>query len=203
MRPRGGRIFKSRHRRAAIRSALRTSSSCLLPFPERQWRSREPRLSRLPGFKVVSGPNVSTQYQWINGRSNSSKSFTYILIPEREGQFTIEPVEVRIGDKTYKTQPLQIRVTSAPRSPQPRSLALSIRSILSRRKCPQAGPSGRGVYKGGSRSKVAYPGQQVTLTYRLYTQVGISGIQLQDSPPLSASGLKTSRSTRIPEAPAA
>lgn len=31
----------------------------------------------------------------------------------------------------------------------------------------------------------AYPGQQVTLSYRLYTQVGITGIQLQENPSLS------------------
>jgi hypothetical protein len=31
----------------------------------------------------------------------------------------------------------------------------------------------------------AYPGQQVTLSYRVYTQISISGFQLQESPPLS------------------
>jgi hypothetical protein len=31
----------------------------------------------------------------------------------------------------------------------------------------------------------AYPGQQVTLAYRLYTQANVSGLQLQENPPLS------------------
>ena len=80
-----------------------------------------PRISDLQNFEIVAGPNVSSQFQWINGRASSSKSFIYILIPEKEGQFTIDSVEVRVGDAVYKTQPLQIRVTSAPvqSSPQP------------------------------------------------------------------------------------
>ena len=57
--------------------------------------AESPRLSRLQGFKVVSGPNISTQFQWVNGRSSSSKSFIYILIPEKEGQFTIDPFQRR------------------------------------------------------------------------------------------------------------
>jgi len=83
--------------------------------------AENPRLSNLKGFRVVSGPNISTQYQWINGRSSSSRSFIYILIPEKEGQFTIDPVEVRVGGKTYKTQPLQVRVTSAPQNRAPQT----------------------------------------------------------------------------------
>jgi len=41
-----------------------------------------PRMQSLRNFRVVSGPSVSTQFQWVNGRTSSSKSFTYILIPE-------------------------------------------------------------------------------------------------------------------------
>jgi hypothetical protein len=55
-----------------------------------------PRLPPLHGFRVVAGPSVSTQFQWINGRTSSNKSFTYLLLPEKEGQFTIDPVEVRV-----------------------------------------------------------------------------------------------------------
>src|SRR5262249_21351907 len=44
-----------------------------------------PRLPRFHGLQVAAGPSVSTQFQWINGRSSSSKSFTYSLIPEKEG----------------------------------------------------------------------------------------------------------------------
>src|SRR5215813_5347570 len=39
--------------------------------------SERPQLSRIEGLKLVSGPSVSNQFQWINGQSSSSQSFTY------------------------------------------------------------------------------------------------------------------------------
>jgi len=69
-----------------------------------------PRLPHLKGFRVVAGPSVSTQFQWVNGVSNNSKSFIYILLPEKEGQFTIDPIEVPVRGKIFKTQTISIRV---------------------------------------------------------------------------------------------
>jgi hypothetical protein len=150
-----------------------------------------PRISSLQGFRIVSGPNVSTQFQWINGRTNSSKSFIYVLIPEKEGQFTIDPVEVRVGGKGYRTQPLQVRVTSAPRSSPPQQQR-SVNPLD-----PFGGLEEEEDLRGSKvaaedvfvRAELdrssAYIGQQVTLAYRVYTRIGITGFQLQESPPLS------------------
>ena len=150
-----------------------------------------PRITSLQGFRIVSGPNVSTQFQWINGRTNSSKSFIYVLIPEKEGQFTIDPVEVRVGGKGYRTQPLQVRVTSAPRS-APQQQQRSVNPLD-----PFGGLEEEEDLRGSKvaaedvfvRAELdrssAYIGQQVTLAYRVYTRVGITGFQLQESPPLS------------------
>jgi tetratricopeptide (TPR) repeat protein len=145
-----------------------------------------PRLSRLKGFKVVSGPNTSTQFQWINGRSSSSKSFIYVLIPEKEGQFTLDPVEVRVGGKIYKTQPLQVRVTSAPRSPTPSPQSPADPFEEFEEVVPRRRSLGDAVFiKAEVDRSSVYPGEQVTLSYQLYTQVGINGIQLQENPPLT------------------
>jgi hypothetical protein len=139
------------------------------------------------GFKIVSGPSVGTQYQWINGRTSSSKSFSYILIPDREGQFTIEPVEARAGGKIYKTQPVQIRVTSAPRATQPqRQSPPNPFDPFEEESVPKSQTTGDAVIVRAELDRnSAYPGQQVTLSYRIYTQVNISGYQLQENPPLS------------------
>jgi tetratricopeptide (TPR) repeat protein len=149
--------------------------------------AENPRISRLQGFRVVSGPNTSTQYQWVNGRSSSSKSFIYILIPEKEGQFTIDPIEVRVGNKIFKTQALQVHVTSTSRN----SSAQNRRPInpldpFAEEDMPGPRSMGDSVFiKSELNQTSAYPGQQVTLSYQLYTQVGINGIQLQDNPALS------------------
>jgi hypothetical protein len=153
-----------------------------------------PRLQLLKGFSIVSGPSVSTQFQWINGKTSSSKTFTYILLPEKEGQFTIDPVEVMVGRKVYRTQQIQIQVTAASQrsSPVPR------RSTSPFAPFDPFGPFGDEEDFGGSQPSAdaifvkaeldrntAYVGQQVNLVYRVYTQVGISGFQLQKSPPLN------------------
>ena len=153
--------------------------------------AESPRITSLQGFRIVSGPNVSTQFQWINGRTNSSKSFVYVLVPEKEGQFTIDPLEVRVGGKVYRTQPLQVRVTSAPRSSPPQQQR-SVNPLD-----PFGGLEEEEDLRGSKvaaedvfvRAELdrssAYIGQQVTLAYRVYTRVGITGFQLQESPPLS------------------
>jgi hypothetical protein len=149
--------------------------------------TENPRISRLQGFKIVSGPSVSSQSQWINGRSSSSRSFIYILIPEKEGQFTIDPVDVRVGGKVYKTQPLQVRVTSAARRPSaPPRRSFNPFDSFEEEDNQSRQPNGDAVFvKAELDRDSAYPGQQVTLTYKVFTQVGITGIQLQDSPALS------------------
>jgi tetratricopeptide (TPR) repeat protein len=149
--------------------------------------AENPRIPRLQGFQVVSGPSTSTQYQWVNGRSSSSKSFIYILIPEKEGQFTISPIEVRVGNKIFRTQPLQVRVTSTSRnSPAQSRRPLNPLDPFAEEDMPSRRSMGDSVFiKSELNQTSAYPGQQVTLSYQLYTQVGIDGIQLQDNPALS------------------
>jgi hypothetical protein len=147
-----------------------------------------PRVLRTQGFRIVSGPNVGTQFQWINGRTSSSKSFSYILVPEKEGQFTIDSVEVRVGNKTCKTPPVQVRVTSASSNPRPsaRSSPAFPYNPLEEENRPNQKPPGDTILVKTELDRAsAYAGQQITLFYKIYTQVEISGIQLQESPPLS------------------
>jgi len=151
-------------------------------------QAQAPSLPRFQGFRVVSGPSLSTQFQWINGKSTSSKSFIYLLLPEKEGQFNIDPVEVVVGNKVFRTQPISMRVTSASQTPvQPpqNSTADPFGGVFSdgaRRTLP----AGDDVFVTAELDRTsAYPGQQVTLIYHLYTQVSVTGLQLQENPPLT------------------
>jgi hypothetical protein len=142
-----------------------------------------PSLPPFPGFDVVAGPSVSTQFKWINGRASSSKGFTYVLVPQKPGQYTLPPLEVRAGGKTYQTQPIPITVTPGSSRPAPRRGfdPFGDESMMQRRP-----PGGNEVFVTAEiEPRRAYPGQQVTLTFRLYTQVGVTGLQLQENPPLN------------------
>jgi BatD DUF11 like domain len=146
-----------------------------------------PRVQRLRGFRVMGSPSINTQFQWMNGRSSSSKSFIYTLIPEREGPAAIDPIEVPVGHKTYRTQPISIRVTAASaRAAPPRRRSLDPFGNDDFRSAPHAARLGEEVFVTAELDRSsAYPGQQVTLSYHLYTMVGVGGIQLQENPPLT------------------
>jgi hypothetical protein len=149
------------------------------------------RLTSIQGFKIVSGPNVSTQFRSINGRSSSSKSFSYILIPEREGQFTIGPAEVLINNKVIKTQKLQVRVTaSSPgnrtsRTQRPTNPFNPFDPFEEELDQPRRSAENAVLIKAELDRTSVYPGQQATLSYKLYTQVSIQGIELKENPPLA------------------
>lgn len=149
------------------------------------------RLASIQGFKIVSGPNVSTQFRSINGRSSSSKSFSYILIPEREGQFTIGPAEVLINNKVIKTQKLQVRVTAASpgnRTSRTQRLTNPLNPFdpFEEDMGQQRRISENAVFIKAELDRTSvYPGQQATLSYKLYTQVSIQGIELKENPPLA------------------
>jgi len=75
--------------------------------------SEVPRQLNVDGLdgRFVS-KSVQAEMRWDNGRfSNVSKAvFSYVVVPLRTGDFTIPPISVSAGGKTYKTQPLQLRV---------------------------------------------------------------------------------------------
>jgi hypothetical protein len=159
-----------------------------------------PRALAIPGFKIVAGPNVSSQFQWINGRSSSNKSFIYILLPEKEGQFALGPVEVRVNGKSYKTQKLLLRVTaSSGNRPSRRQRSPNPFDPFEEETMPESRSRGNAIFIRAELDKTSvYPGQQVTLSYRLYTQVSIQGIQLQENPPLSGFWVEDMDVDKIP-----
>lgn len=79
----------------------------------------EPNLPSMPAFHVV-GSGSSSNIQMINGILSVQKEYTYLLIPQAEGQFTIEPISITINGKIYKSNPLTIQIGRSQAVPQPR-----------------------------------------------------------------------------------
>ncbi len=72
------------------------------------------RLPEIEGFDILFGPSVSSSYstQIINGKSTSQSSFsyTYILIAPKEGTFTIGPADIKVNGSNYRSNSIQIKV---------------------------------------------------------------------------------------------
>ncbi len=68
----------------------------------------------LSGFNVLQGPSTSSSssIQVINGRMSQSVSlsFTYIVEATKEGKYSINPAQIRVNGKFYKSNIIAIEV---------------------------------------------------------------------------------------------
>ena len=72
---------------------------------------QSPRLPNLSDF-YLGGQHTSQNISIINGVVSKEKKYHYSLRPKGEGVFTIGPVEVVVGGELYKTEPLEVKVSS-------------------------------------------------------------------------------------------
>lgn len=77
----------------------------------------EPKVPRLKNFEIV-GQSTSQQVSIVNLSMKVMKNTVYQVIAPKEGTFTIPPIELSAKGKTYKTEPLTIKVD--PQAPVPK-----------------------------------------------------------------------------------
>jgi len=53
-------------------------------------------------FQVVSGPIQSFSQQWVNGKGSMSKSYIYVLKPNKTGKITIKQAVMEFDGAEYK-----------------------------------------------------------------------------------------------------
>src|ERR1700704_2815465 len=70
------------------------------------------------GFQVLSGPNESTSMTSINGNTTVSTSLSYILMAEKEGEFTIGPATATVNGHRLSTNAVKIKVIKGRPVPQ-------------------------------------------------------------------------------------
>jgi len=121
----------------------------------------------LSDFYVLSGPNQSTSVQIINGAVSGSLSYSYYLRPKKTGKYTIGAASVSFLGNTYSSKPIKIEIVKGTNRPRQKTnnsrnnvsneeiaKNIFIRAIVNKRK--------------------VYLGEQVTVTYKLYTRVSIA-----------------------------
>ena len=63
-------------------------------------------------FSVVSGPNQETEMNSVNGMISQYVSLSYVLLPKKTGTLTLGAGIAVIDGKTYKSAPLEVRVSN-------------------------------------------------------------------------------------------
>ena len=109
-------------------------------------------------FIVISGPNRSVSTSMINGKVNREMSYNYTLQPRRKGTFVIGSATVKSGGMVLETDPLTVEVVEARDGQLRDDQKAYIQAELS--------------------STEAYIGQQLTLSYKLYTTVDVESFNI-------------------------
>lgn len=74
------------------------------------------------GFEVVSGPNMSSSMQVVNGAVSQSVSYTYYLKPIEPGVFFVGPASIQVDGQYLETLPIEILVAPNPDGIQQKDL---------------------------------------------------------------------------------
>lgn len=85
-------------------------------------RSKDLRAPEMPDFDVLAGPyqSTSSSTSFVNGKRTSSfsQTYTYTLMAQRTGTFTIAPASIRVGGDEYTSNGVRITVLPADEQPQ-------------------------------------------------------------------------------------
>lgn len=123
-------------------------------FTLRNGEGRDFKPPAFRDFKVVSGPSRSVSTTIINGAVSKEMSYSYTLQPKRVGNFTIGSASIRVDNQELRTRPVSIEVIEG----DPGAVA---------------GAEGELFVRAEPSVREAWIGQQIVLSYRLYTTVNI------------------------------
>jgi len=139
------------------------------------------------GFQLASGPNVSTSMTSINGNTTVSNSYSYILLPTKEGTFTIGAASMVVDGRKMTTNPIRITVVKGQPVQQNRQSQSQGQGVPeSRLEEGRAADLSKQLFIKADVDKTSvYQGEQLTLSYRLYTRTGIVDSRVDKMPDLN------------------
>ena len=157
-------------------------------------RANDFRGPTFKGFSVLSGPNAShmSSTQIINGQISSSitTGFTYIIQADAEGTFNIGGASCNVDGKRVSCPGFTIKVEKGNPNAQQQyggrqNYAQGQRQQPQRATQPAQSDNidSRSLFARASISKSnPYQGEQVILTYKIYTQVSLQQYQIDKLP---------------------
>ena len=143
------------------------------------------------GFSLLSGPNTSssTSMSFVNGQMSRSvsTSFSYVLLADVEGTFTVGPASCTADGKKVSSNSFTVKVEKATAARQQQRQ----QQQSQRQAYDPWGQQGsqttqideKSLFARASVSKSnPWQGEQVIITYKIYTQVPISQFAIDKLP---------------------
>jgi hypothetical protein len=134
-----------------------------------------PAFPSFEDFSVLSGPNTSTNIQFINGAMSASKSYTFYLRPQKAGKFNIAPATLDVDGETISSNNIQITVVKGGTPAQPQKQTPKSRK--------DEDLLGENLYlKTFIDKKSVYQNQQILVEYKLYFRVDVRSYNIEKVP---------------------
>jgi hypothetical protein len=146
-----------------------------LTFSINSQKIKDFRAPNIKGLEVLMGPSRSTQSstQIINGNVTSTKSttFTYILMAEKEGTYSIPGATIVADGNNYTSNSVSVKVL-----PPDQSIGTaSNNGRTSRNQANNGKISEKELFITATASKTSvYEQEAILLTYKIYTQVNLT-----------------------------
>ena len=113
-------------------------------------------------FDVIAGPNRSSSMSIVNGKVTKKQSYSYSLQPKKTGEFKIGKASVQTSLGKMYSKEIYIKVLEASKQASSVSESVFVKTIVS--------------------DSIAHIGQQVILSYKLYTRLNVQSINFISKP---------------------
>lgn len=125
-------------------------------------------------FDVVSGPNQSSSYQYVNGVTSQQIIISYGLVAKREGKLVISPAGTNYNNQKVETAAITIEAVKG-------NVNNSSNVNDEQQYGNKIGGGDLFIRTGLSKSK-CYVGEQITITQKVYCRYQIIGFQKFSQP---------------------
>ncbi len=139
---------------------------------------RDFRAPSISDFEILMGPSCSQQSstQIINGKVSSyaSMTYTYVLIANKVGTFTIPGATIKVDGKDYKSNPVTIKVLP----PDKNNTAATNRNGSRQNVSNAQSISDKDLFITATLNKTqVYEQEAILLTYKIYTVLNLTELR--------------------------
>jgi len=142
----------------------------------------QPELPDFSEFYILSGPNESSSYQWINGVMSASKTFTFLLQPRNPGEFTLAPAKIKVKREELQSEAIVIKVAAGSGQTQTPGQRPQIQGAQPEKRTEIEGNPEEVFLRAEADKTTLVQNDGVTVTYKLYFRINVSTFEIVKAP---------------------
>jgi len=150
-------------------------------------RGNLPRLPEVSGLQILFGPTLSqrgSSTNIVNGNVSTSitEVYTFVLVAEKEGEYTLPPATIKVGNSEYKSNELTIKVLPQDQATQAANTnAQAAQQQAARENTASVSNDDVFIRMHVSKSSV-YENEGFLVTFKVYSAIDFSGFESMKFP---------------------